>query len=88
MPRSFQVPVNLLRASRIMTFEPPPGVKANLVRTFGTVPAARMCKVGVVSMSALAALDVMLILVGAHREGKTVLPPGLVPCHHPGEAEI
>ena len=69
MPRSFQVPVNLLRVSHIMTFEPPPGVKANLVRTFGTVHAARMCKVGVVSMSALAALDVKLILVGAHREG-------------------
>jgi hypothetical protein len=39
-----QVPVNLLRTSRIFTFEPPPGVKANLVRTFSTVPAARMCK--------------------------------------------
>eukprot|EP00731_Ephydatia_muelleri_P024350 Em0016g621a len=39
-----KVPVNLLRASRILTFEPPPGVKANLVRTFGTVPPARMCK--------------------------------------------
>lgn len=36
--------MNLLRASRIFTFEPPPGVKANLVRTFSTVPAARMCK--------------------------------------------
>ncbi len=39
-----QVPVNLLRASRIFTFEPPPGVKANLIRTFSTVPATRMCK--------------------------------------------
>lgn len=39
-----QVPVNLLRASRIFTFEPPPGVKANLIRTFSTVPAPRMCK--------------------------------------------
>ena len=36
--------MNLLRASRIFTFEPPPGVKANLVCTFSTVPAARMCK--------------------------------------------
>jgi len=37
--------VNLLRCSRIFTFEPPPGVKASLLRTFGTVPAARMAKV-------------------------------------------
>ena len=44
-PPPVQVPVNLLRASRVFTFEPPPGVKANLIRTFSTVPAARMCKV-------------------------------------------
>lgn len=36
--------MNLLRAGRIFTFEPPPGVKANLMRTFSAVPAARMCK--------------------------------------------
>jgi len=40
-----QVPVNLLRASRVFVFEPPPGVKANLLRTFSAVPAPRMCKV-------------------------------------------
>ena len=40
-----QVPVNLLRASRIFVFEPPPGVKANLLRTFSAVPASRMCQV-------------------------------------------
>lgn len=39
------MPVNLLRCSRIFTFEPPPGVKASLLRTFSTVPAARMAKV-------------------------------------------
>ncbi|XP_077866279.1 cytoplasmic dynein 1 heavy chain 1-like [Saccoglossus kowalevskii] len=39
-----KVPVNLLRAGRIFVFEPPPGVKANLLRTFSAVPAARMCK--------------------------------------------
>ncbi|XP_070577189.1 cytoplasmic dynein 1 heavy chain 1-like [Ptychodera flava] len=39
-----KIPVNLLRAGRIFVFEPPPGVKANLVRTFASVPAARMCK--------------------------------------------
>ena len=37
--------MNLLRASRVFVFEPPPGVKANLLRTFSAVPAARMCKV-------------------------------------------
>ena len=37
--------MNLLRCSRIFTFEPPPGVKASLLRTFSAVPAARMAKV-------------------------------------------
>ncbi|XP_039279680.1 dynein heavy chain, cytoplasmic [Nilaparvata lugens] len=40
-----KVPVNLLRAGRIFVFEPPPGIKANLLRTFSTVPASRMMKV-------------------------------------------
>merc|ERR1711892_1659615 len=39
-----KLPVNLLRAGRIFTFEPPPGVRANLLRTFSTVPASRMMK--------------------------------------------
>ena len=39
-----KLPVNLLRAGRIFTFEPPPGVKANLVRTFATIPASRMMR--------------------------------------------
>lgn len=42
---SFQVPVNLLRAGRIFVFEPPPGVKANMLRTFSSIPVSRMCKV-------------------------------------------
>lgn len=37
-----KVPVNLLRASRIFVYEPPPGIKANLLRTFSTIPASRM----------------------------------------------
>ena len=32
-----KVPVNLLRAGRIFVFEPPPGIRANLLRTFSTV---------------------------------------------------
>lgn len=40
-----QVPVNLLRAGRIFVFEPPPGVKANMLRTFSSIPVSRMCKV-------------------------------------------
>lgn len=39
-----KVPVNLLRAGRIFVFEPPPGIKANLLRTFSTVSAQRMMK--------------------------------------------
>lgn len=44
MEISPRVPVNLLRAGRIFVFEPPPGIKANLLRTFSTVPIARMMK--------------------------------------------
>ncbi|XP_041352869.1 LOW QUALITY PROTEIN: cytoplasmic dynein 1 heavy chain 1-like [Gigantopelta aegis] len=39
-----KLPTNLLRAGRVVVFEPPPGVPANLTRTFSSVPAARMCK--------------------------------------------
>lgn len=39
-----KIPVNLLRAGRILVFEPPPGIKANLLRTFNTIPASRMMK--------------------------------------------
>ncbi|XP_074643936.1 cytoplasmic dynein 1 heavy chain 1-like isoform X2 [Tubulanus polymorphus] len=39
-----KLPVNLLRAGRVFVFEPPPGVRANLLRTFSTIPATRMCK--------------------------------------------
>ncbi len=36
--------MNLLRVGEILVFEPPPGIRANLLRTFSTVPAARMMK--------------------------------------------
>jgi len=39
-----KVPTNLLRAGRVFVFEPPPGVRANLLRTFSQVPAQRMAK--------------------------------------------
>uniref|UniRef100_A0A914WXS1 AAA+ ATPase domain-containing protein n=1 Tax=Plectus sambesii TaxID=2011161 RepID=A0A914WXS1_9BILA len=39
-----KLPVNLLRTGRIFVFEPPPGVKANLLRTFSTISAPRMSK--------------------------------------------
>lgn len=39
-----KVPVNLLRASRAFVYEPPPGIKANLLRTYSTIPSARMCQ--------------------------------------------
>lgn len=44
MEISPRVPVNLLRAGRIFVYEPPPGIRANLLRTFNTVPANRMMK--------------------------------------------
>lgn len=40
-----KLPVNLLRAGRAFVFEPPPGIRANLLRTFSQIPAARMTKV-------------------------------------------
>ena len=43
MPLS-QIPVNLLRASQILTFESLAGIKGNLIRTFTTVPVTRMCR--------------------------------------------
>ncbi|XP_018494643.2 dynein heavy chain, cytoplasmic [Galendromus occidentalis] len=39
-----KVPVNLLRAGRCFVFEPPPGIRSNLLRTFSTVPAQRVMK--------------------------------------------
>ncbi|XP_048259760.1 cytoplasmic dynein 1 heavy chain 1-like isoform X2 [Haliotis rufescens] len=39
-----KLPSNLLRAGRVFVFEPPPGVAANLTRTFSTVPTSRMCR--------------------------------------------
>lgn len=44
MEISPRVPVNLLRAGRIFVYEPPPGIRANLLRTFSTVPASRMMR--------------------------------------------
>lgn len=41
-----KLPVNLLRAGRVFVFEPPPGIRANLLRTFGQVSAKLfVCKV-------------------------------------------
>jgi len=45
-----QLPVNLLRAGRVFVFEPPPGVRANLLRTFSTLPASRMSRVSDVAV--------------------------------------
>lgn len=39
-----KIPVNLLRVGEVLVFEPPPGIRANLLRTFSAVPAARMMK--------------------------------------------
>ncbi|TGZ69850.1 hypothetical protein CRM22_003509 [Opisthorchis felineus] len=39
-----KLPVNLLRAGRAFVFEPPPGIKSSLLRTFASVPAARISK--------------------------------------------
>uniref|UniRef100_A0A5K3FEA9 Dynein heavy chain, cytoplasmic n=2 Tax=Mesocestoides corti TaxID=53468 RepID=A0A5K3FEA9_MESCO len=37
-----KLPVNLLRTGRVFVFEPPPGIKASLLRTFANIPASKM----------------------------------------------
>ncbi|KAJ1982313.1 dynein heavy chain [Dimargaris xerosporica] len=39
-----KVPVNLLRLSRVLMFEPPPGIKANLQQSLQGIPAKRLAK--------------------------------------------
>uniref|UniRef100_A0A0X3P013 Dynein heavy chain, cytoplasmic n=1 Tax=Schistocephalus solidus TaxID=70667 RepID=A0A0X3P013_SCHSO len=39
-----KLPVNLLRTGRVFVFEPPPGMKASLLRTFANIPASKMCR--------------------------------------------
>ncbi|KAF9336730.1 hypothetical protein BG006_007626 [Podila minutissima] len=39
-----KVPVNLLRLSRVLMFEPQPGIKANLQESLRGIPAARLSK--------------------------------------------
>lgn len=39
-----KIPSNLLRLGRTFVFEPPPGIRANLMRTLSTIPAVRMNK--------------------------------------------
>lgn len=39
-----KVPVNLLRMSRILMFEPPPGIKANLQESLRSIPPSRLQK--------------------------------------------
>lgn len=39
-----KIPSNLMRLGRCLVFEPPPGIKANLLRTFSVIPVARMNK--------------------------------------------
>ena len=43
--------MNLLRAGRIFVFEPPPGVKANMLRTFSSIPVSRICKVSAAELA-------------------------------------
>jgi dynein heavy chain 1 len=37
-----KIPVNLLRVGEVLVFEPPLGIRANLVRTINSIPAACM----------------------------------------------
>ncbi|BHF62050.1 Cytoplasmic dynein 1 heavy chain 1 [Sparganum proliferum] len=39
-----KLPVNLLRTGRVFVFEPPPGMKASLLRTFANIPASKMSR--------------------------------------------
>lgn len=39
-----KLPVNLLRSGRVFVFEPPPGIKASLLRTFANISTSRMSR--------------------------------------------
>ncbi|THD25348.1 Dynein heavy chain 1 cytosolic [Fasciola hepatica] len=39
-----KLPVNLLRAGRVFVFEPPPGIKSSLLRTFANIPNNRISR--------------------------------------------
>lgn len=39
-----KVPVNLLRMSRVLMFEPPPGIKANLQESLRSIPPSRLSR--------------------------------------------
>ncbi|EUB63753.1 Cytoplasmic dynein 1 heavy chain [Echinococcus granulosus] len=39
-----RLPVNLLRSGRVLVFEPPPGIKASLLRTFANISTTRMSR--------------------------------------------
>ncbi|CAH8525652.1 unnamed protein product [Dicrocoelium dendriticum] len=39
-----KIPINLLRAGRVFVFEPPPGIKSSLLRTFASIPASRITR--------------------------------------------
>ena len=39
-----KIPSNLLRLGRAFVFEPPPGIRANLMRTLSSIPSSRMNK--------------------------------------------
>lgn len=86
-----KLPVNLLRAGRIFVFEPPPGIRANLLRTFSTVSRFLPFAVFVIIM-----LFTFCRQIGTckqndestEREGTSVLPPSLVPCDSSGAFAI
>ena len=39
-----KIPVNLLRVGEVLVFEPPPGIRANLLRTYSSISKERMEK--------------------------------------------
>jgi dynein heavy chain 1, cytosolic len=39
-----KVPVNLIRMSRVLMFEPPPGMKANLKQSLESIPSLKLQK--------------------------------------------
>ena len=70
--------MNLLRAGRIFVFEPPPGVKANMLRTFSSIPVSRICKVS--TLSSWYAFPIEAKAQSHHQMQKWVPGPPEVPC--------
>lgn len=80
-----KLPVNLLRAGRIFVVEPPPGIRANLLRTFSTVLLPSVTLLGLgdleniprdIEVGIRKEGEEMIIMCAIQRGGQVLTPGG------------